>query len=952
MLSPKSKFEYALLLYQAGIQIPSDAKVEDLKKLYEEITPDLSLFENYRKLLTYYCKQEKKKNLFEAFSKAELISYFCYKTGHNFPFLTNFLSTHYRAEVASYYGVYGYEVSLSLPKPNPDQQQVIEDRGLTVVNSSAGTGKSSCAIFKAFSLEGKVIMVSYTNAAVNELYDRMITLPDSYRKVGKKCGSQIWCTTIDKIAAVILGKGDMAGTYDDSIIEAIKKLGSRNKLLEYSHIIIDEAQDIDEIRYQLLSKLYSLIKTEDKSLTCFGDPRQRIINNRGLWYEHMWRHEDDIVKRRNITITHRLSGAILSLVNKLSKERPHLHVELVTTNTYETQIEGFVCPDDEDIASIGVHIQKLIENGAAYKDIAFLSPSLNGENATSKYGLRIMAVLKSMGIPTYTKSEGAYRPNAVIFSTIHAAKGKEYDHVFLMGMDDYPASFPHVEYSVAQSIIFVANSRAKKTLTYVFRQKAIFPDGVTEKKVIPQPAAVSNGYQNRCFSLTGEILGDINFRTFMDTNDIAPIANVIGILPHTFPKCPDGLTTRFWGVVCHLIVSVYLTHSYPELLQKVALGKVVYLSQGEVRKLTGARHHGVYSGDETYEQGTIILRSDINCLRESELEQCKRILRKDPLTLSHKELLELSLYYDIVTNDNACSRYDEDLGIEFEFPIEIIEDLRKLLGDNIVAEPQCEYVWDRPRIVGAPDLVSLQVVLEMKTGEITWNGIFQTCIYALMTSKTPFVVNLISGEVYSVSYNPALIRYMVDAFLQLKIHQLIVEERVTFYRKSGTELPLYEANTFSVDTEFDRDGNIFDISLINLNSPFESIVCPMNVPDIKGAAEWLKRDPSLFERDFERMEELFLRLLRKNVTPPTFIYYHCKVDYEWYIRKRHVVDAAKLAIEAANAYGYLTGGAPPKCSEIFQVVCHPLELRPYLSPHTSVSDALMVYEMMRTGFLV
>jgi superfamily I DNA/RNA helicase len=112
-----------------------------------------------------------------------------------------------------------------------------------------------------------------------------------------------------------------------------------------------------------------------------------------------------------------------------------------------------------------------------------IGPSLTSEtNKTSKYAQKISHIFRTMGVPCKIQSEGSYSRNGVLFSTIQSIKGKEADYVFIFGMDNYPNTFNMIQYEIAESLIYIAHSRARKKIFYMISSEhnIKLPRGVLE----------------------------------------------------------------------------------------------------------------------------------------------------------------------------------------------------------------------------------------------------------------------------------------------------------------------------------------------------------------------------------------------------------------------------------------------------------------------------------------
>ena len=130
---------------------------------------------------------------------------------------------------------------------------------------------------------------------------------------------------------------------------------------KFQHIIVDEAQDIDDNRADIIKHMYA--SRAPLSLSIFGDPRQRINANSGKWYSDLWSKsqyqvtmfklfpetayddpdadpipQQDLItvpyQKLGFSISHRFKTPfLLKLHNDISIQRPHLHVQLFAPTT-------------------------------------------------------------------------------------------------------------------------------------------------------------------------------------------------------------------------------------------------------------------------------------------------------------------------------------------------------------------------------------------------------------------------------------------------------------------------------------------------------------------------------------------------------------------------------------------------------------------------------------------
>lgn len=493
----------------------------------------------------------------KALSVQELGAYLGIETGVTVGFPLGYFNNNLKA-LLGYYIVSGARLpTIQKTRLTEEQDFLVNSvrKGIFVINASAGTGKTTTANRRAASLVNEgVLVVSYTRSAIDENYFRLKTLPGLSRKLCKRTFKKdrnvINVTTVDSFAyhltKAISSQTEQKKTeeyipnylreegdagYDASISRVNANMaqiaraaatmkeghGLNTKICCYSHIIVDEAQDIDDPRGTLLL-LYAYYFGV-RSITIFGDPRQQIHSNAGYWYADLWKCADLEIKFMNgqplsmslynnfsldpsatpiqkptpstlplsffnslgsitkigFTYTHRFQNRLLTeLANTLSRRRPELHHPLVTAPTtsleLNSKIEVLIAQNgfDADIGGLADYLVSLhCEYEIPYKEMAIVGPSLEKNNMTSDLAGKINTILTDRGIPCYNKIEGSFVPNGVLFTTIHGIKGKEFDYVFLYGADSYPETFKMIPYEEAESLIYVSHTRARKRMFYL-----------------------------------------------------------------------------------------------------------------------------------------------------------------------------------------------------------------------------------------------------------------------------------------------------------------------------------------------------------------------------------------------------------------------------------------------------------------------------------------------------
>lgn len=170
-----------------------------------------------------------------------------------------------------------------VPQLDADQRQIAESGAAErlYVTAGPGSGKTETVSARiAYLLEEEdlsgeeVLVISFSRAAVEAVQRRQ-------RLNGAR--SWVWVTTIDSLATRILSEAgvDVTGLGFDARIKKLAKMladdGIDDLLPEVRHVIIDEVQDVVGIRANLVANILERLPT-DVGFTMLGDPKQGIYD--------------------------------------------------------------------------------------------------------------------------------------------------------------------------------------------------------------------------------------------------------------------------------------------------------------------------------------------------------------------------------------------------------------------------------------------------------------------------------------------------------------------------------------------------------------------------------------------------------------------------------------------------------------------------------------------------
>ncbi|ARD43806.1 UvrD-helicase domain-containing protein [Colwellia sp. PAMC 21821] len=260
------------------------------------------------------------------------------------------------------------------------------------------------------------------------------------------------------------GKADFDDLLTDFYAALKSKCFLKQVLAKTSHVLVDEAQDMSVIQWNILRKL----SRKGIKVFCVGDPAQTIYSFRGASGKYLSQFTNRFADSIKIKLTknYRSSAEIVDVGNWLRKNINNNYHEieaskgssskpkLLSESTFEESI-GWVCKS----------IVELLEQGENVNEIAVL--------------VRTNAQLESVN--SIMEKEKVPVPNdddafGVLLMTIHGSKGKEFKHVFVID-PRFGYSQLDTEYC-EKRVLYVAITRAKQSLSIVrdCGGKALFCD--------------------------------------------------------------------------------------------------------------------------------------------------------------------------------------------------------------------------------------------------------------------------------------------------------------------------------------------------------------------------------------------------------------------------------------------------------------------------------------------
>jgi superfamily I DNA/RNA helicase len=295
------------------------------------------------------------------------------------------------------------------------------------------------------------------------------------------------------------------------------------RIWQYDYVIVDEAQDLNATRRELVKRM---LKPNGK-LIAVGDPYQAIFGFTGADHDSM-----DIIKKEfnadvlPLSVTFRCPKAVVTIAkqwvpdieaHETSPEGLYDSCELEYIHRLVTPQDVIICRNTKPLVelaytllrqsiacrvegrSIGEGLIKLARRWKRVKNVEELDikleewkkyeiqkakekddndrcQSIEDQVGTLRVfmeqcdGLDSISVLISKIEVLFTDTKSSDEQRVLTLSTIHKSKGREWNHVFVLGLDTYsPSKWAKSDWELEQekNLCYVQVTRAKQHLTMV-----------------------------------------------------------------------------------------------------------------------------------------------------------------------------------------------------------------------------------------------------------------------------------------------------------------------------------------------------------------------------------------------------------------------------------------------------------------------------------------------------
>ncbi|MFP4402547.1 MAG: UvrD-helicase domain-containing protein [Candidatus Nanoarchaeia archaeon] len=202
-----------------------------------------------------------------------------------------------------------------------------------------------------------------------------------------------------------------------------------NFIPQFSHILVDEFQDINALQLKLIQTL------KYENIFCVGDPRQSIYNWRGSDIDFIMRFDTYFSNPHIIMLeyNYRSNTTLVDLSNSIIKPLQLNDLKTPVKNNVEKAVEIIECKSQEDEFLIAMHhIKTALKEQINPNEIFVLARTNRTLEDFSKI-LNTHSIKFNLKSDDFsTKRQEPIHESQIILATIHAIKGQEAQRVIIL----------------------------------------------------------------------------------------------------------------------------------------------------------------------------------------------------------------------------------------------------------------------------------------------------------------------------------------------------------------------------------------------------------------------------------------------------------------------------------------------------------------------------------------
>jgi hypothetical protein len=361
----------------------------------------------------------------------------------------------------------------SLPQMSKEQERVIDalrHQHNVVIDSVAGSGKTTCNLHIAKHFSDKnILLLTYNSKLKLETREKVAQLDianletHSYHSFCVKYYDRE-CYTDSEIRILLQKKATLMNSFS------------------YDFIILDEAQDISFLYFELICKIFrdnGCARTNPVQICILGDEKQSIFDFNGAdqrfitFSSKIYTFNDLPWTKCKLNRSFRITDRMADFVNHcLLRE-----TRMISLKSSQYKPRYIICDSYNQVRLLFDEVKEYLDMGYLPDDIFILAPSLR--QSASPVCMLENIIKRELNVPIYVptgddiKLDEEILKHKLVFSSFHQSKGLERKVVLVFGFDNSYFKFykKNTKMAVCPNEIYVAATRAKEHLVLIHERK-------------------------------------------------------------------------------------------------------------------------------------------------------------------------------------------------------------------------------------------------------------------------------------------------------------------------------------------------------------------------------------------------------------------------------------------------------------------------------------------------
>lgn len=448
---------------------------------------------------------------------------------------------------------------MELPEISSEQNNIIQQIDLNnnvIIDSVAGSGKTTCNLHIAKHFDFmNILLITYNSKLKLETREKAESLG-------------LFNIEIHTYHSFCLKFYDNQCFTNEIIYKIIKNKNKPLKQFNYDLIVLDEAQDISCLYYEIICKIYKDNDNVNTKISIFGDKNQSIFDfnkadKRFIEYApELFNFNQYNWVNCKLSTSFRITYEMSLFINKCLLKEERLISNKITNNKPRYIICD--CFGDKPYLTLRTfdEIKYYLNLGYKPSDIFILAPSIKSVNTPvrvleNKIKRELPDVMVYVPVDDQEKLDEEILEGKIIFSTFHQTKGLERKVVIIFGFDNSYFKFYKKKSNplVCPNELYVATTRGLQRLTLFHHYTNEYLHFI-DKQMLEECCYYENKYlniakkiknrENIDYKLKNIKISVTDLLKFLPENIIIECFNQLEIVQnYTYSTCKINIPSKF-----------------------------------------------------------------------------------------------------------------------------------------------------------------------------------------------------------------------------------------------------------------------------------------------------------------------------------------------------------------------------------------------------------------------